>query len=421
MRKVIISMKKIIKKINNKKSIKFKALAIVLALTMAFSIMPIMSMQTVDVQASVGITPADLDAMAIDPQSWMLSADMTHEDFVRHAVVDWEGSQHRHPYTDNFPGTPAQLGVNYHLPTAIPGQQTIQPQNWRGAVLLVEFIDRPMISGMAQGTEIMGNPQVETGVTARSVGARCVANCGNPCTTIGHAAQARSVALKEFWEGFLNSPNFPMNNTYTMNGSWLEYSNGAWTLDMVTYGPFRFPTFEFQHTGIFWNRSSQFGHTVAGVPGPGFDDYMFARQFPAWGLATGAQVGASAIRDQAIAMAHDAYGIHTFIDASGEMVYDFVFLTVAGYCQSPTWQETGSMMFNDRNVIADTPVAIHPNTREPLVNPATGEAFSGYTSQGMQGCSASGTPSRRPGSSYRMHGRTSICCKSTTSGGATPR
>jgi hypothetical protein len=117
---------------------------------------------------NIGYTPAQVDAMAIDPQTWRLphdtrfnpievwdGADGTvmlnaspdwdgYESFRPHPVVDWEKVRNR------VPGYPQP-----QFPTGM------RPRLMRGAIFMVEFPDQNMIAGWEKGSETMGNPQHE--------------------------------------------------------------------------------------------------------------------------------------------------------------------------------------------------------------------------------------------------------------------
>jgi len=283
---------------------------------------------------SVGITPEQLDAMAIDPQSWRLAHDTRLNPFRDHsgnlvqgAAVshDWDGfpSYIPHPVIDwesfregNYDQQPNFNVLNEHFRDG---------RVLRGAIILIEFPDRPMISGLPQGSEQMGNPQVDTGVWAATQAA-----------APEDRNEVRGAALREFWEGFLNESIPELNRTHNITGAWLEYTAGLWGLELDVFGPFMAPWFQFQYTP----NTTWFNSPVGGVPGSAaqnaaLGDFAFRGIFGTAGQAMNAWAVQEAMDN----------GVQFVDTETGENIYHFAFLTLAGYCQSPTWQEMGTMMF----------------------------------------------------------------------------
>lgn len=267
----------------------------------------------------MGVTPAELDAMAIDPQSWRLSHDTRfpettpewddYQSFIPHPIVNWDNVR------NNEPGYPQP-----NIPD-LPGRYEMPERTLRSAFILVEFPDRPMISGLPQGSEMMGNPQIDTGIA-------------------GLEGQERADALQDFWRTFINSYEPELNRGHNVTGAWLEYTAGLWEIDAEFYGPYLLPAFQFQ-LGSWWNSATPIAARSERAR-EYFGNFTFADQFPAWGNALGSG-GANSIGLQAMRLAAEDGVI--FISEDGSDSYDFVFLVVAGYCQSPTWQEMGPMMF----------------------------------------------------------------------------
>jgi len=310
----------------------------------------------------VGITPEQLNEMAIDPQSWRFPHDTRHTpipslgvttdtrrtdlgpngdiadtrySFVPNPVVNWQSIRAIH----DDPNNP----YTYDDLLEFPGE--LERRTIRGAVLLVEFPDMPMFSSLPQGAEIMGNPQVDTGV-------------------YGLEGEARAEALRIFWRNFLNEHNPEMNRGHNINNAWLEYSHGLWDLELEVYGPIMMPNFRFMYApnGTFWSGTTT--QAMRNIWG----NFNFHGQFP--------QVSASNT------LAPDAANIAVqqgvpILDEQGAPRYDVVFFTFAGYCQSPTWQEFGSMMFEGPRQVRDTQEVRHPVTREVLPD-VTGHDFTGY-------------------------------------------
>ncbi|MCL2842213.1 MAG: S-layer homology domain-containing protein [Oscillospiraceae bacterium] len=280
-------------------------------------------------EVTTGVTPAELDAMAIDPQSWRLSHDTRfpettpdwddYQSFNPHPIVNWNNVR------EEVEGYPQPVLPELPLrrnprPDENPRYQ-MPERTLRSAFILVEFPDRPMISGLAQGSEIMGNPQVDTGI-------------------YGLEGEERAEALQDFWRDFINSYDPELNRGHNVTGAWLEYTAGLWEIDAEFHGPYLLPAFQFQ-LGSWWNSATPIAaRTQRAVDY--FGNFTFSQQFPAWGNALGSG-GANSIGLQAMRLAAED-GVE-FISEDGEEAFDFVFLVVAGYCQSPTWQEMGPMMF----------------------------------------------------------------------------
>ena len=313
-------------------------------------------------RSSVGITPEELNDMALDPQSWRLPHDTRHSpiahlgvttdtrrtdlgpdgdivdtrySFVRHPVVEW---QYYRAINDD-PNDPRTFDDMLQFPG------TLERRTIRGAVLLVEFPDKPMFASREQGSELMGNPQVDTGIHLLS-------------------GEARAQALRDFWRTFLNEHQPDLNRGHNITGSWLEYSMGMWDKEMEVFGPVMVPHFRFMYppTSTFWS------NTTSAAQREIWGNFNFHGQFPQHNQAVSALATSIAIEQ----------GMMALVDpATGAPLFDLVYFTFAGYCQSPTWQEFGSMMFPyPTGVITTTDVA-HPVTREILPG-VTGMDFTGY-------------------------------------------
>jgi hypothetical protein len=256
-----------------------------------------------------GYTPGEVDAMAVDPQTWRLPHDTRFN-----PVEVWDGADgtvllNESPDWDGYESFIPNPVVDWEKVREglVPGPQFpagMRPRLMRGAIFMVEFPDAPMVSSLPKGSEMMGNPQVDTGV-------------------YGLQGEERRTALRDFWRGFLNEYQPELNRGHNITGGWMDYSAGLWTLELSVFGPFMMQDLKFQHSNIFWNQTST----------GNFGQYMFRNQFPSRGAYTGAALAAAV-----------AEGV-PFTDAAGAFLYDFMFFTVSGYCQSPTWQEMGSMMF----------------------------------------------------------------------------
>ena len=339
-----------------KKRFGLRVLCVLLALAL------FLPLTVVPAAQGLGITPEQLNEMALDPQSWRFPHDTRHSpipslgvttdtrrtdlgpdgnivdtrySFVPNPVVDWQAIRAIH----DDPNSP----YTYDDLLEFPGE--LERRTIRGAVLLVEFPDMPMFSSLPQGAEIMGNPQVDTGV-------------------YGLEGEARAEALRVFWRNFLNEHDPEMNRGHNINNAWLEYSHGLWDLELEVYGPIMMPNFRFMYApnGTFWS-----GTTTAAMRNI-WGNFNFHGQFP--------QVSPNNTLAPDAANLAVQQGV-PILDDQGAPRYDVVFFTFAGYCQSPTWQEFGSMMFEGPRQVRDTQEVRHPVTREVLPG-VTGHDFTGY-------------------------------------------
>ena len=310
--------------------------------------------------ATVGITPEELNDMALDPQSWRLPHDTRHTpipsrgvttdtrrtdlgpngdiadtrySFIPHPVVDWQSYRTIH----DDPNDPRTFDDLLTFPGAME-RRTI-----RGAILLVEYPDMSMFSSRPQGSELMGNPMVDTGI-------------------YGLVGTARDEALQEFWANFLNEYVPDLNRGHNITGGWLEYSAGLWDLELSVYGPIMMPHFRFMYSpnGTFWSGTTSAASRAV------WGNFNFHGQFPSVGV-TGTALAAQIAVAQGVPL----------LDEYARPVYEVVFYTLAGYCQSPTWQEFGTMMFPAVDQVVATTEVAHPVTREILPN-VTGLDFTGY-------------------------------------------
>jgi len=349
---------------------KRKLIALALVLTMALAFVPLANIVAVENPTgivipvangltrgdSVGITPEELDQMALDPQSWLLAEHMSYDAFTPNPVVDWEGS---------FGGTAPTLGNDV--------------TNFNAAIVILEFPDRPFYQGSPTSTGLTGNPGF--GPVAP--------NWNNP-----HDPD-RIEHVRSWVDSWLNVPGSPFNQQdvttiegnrgLTMSGYWMETGLGAINLTADTFGPFMAPVLESQLEAFFqfgthWH--GQFWHTSR--------NYFFGagwtlrEWFPAYSVALGAPdvtalgpyTGGANVRGVAKRMAMES-GVD-FVDEAGNALYDVILIVLAGYCQSPTWQEFGSMIFEGHDMIAGQETVPHPNLPgEVFTDPVTGDPRTG--------------------------------------------
>jgi len=307
-------------------------------------------------RADVGITPDELDAMALDPQSWLLAEHMSYDVFTPNAVADWEGA---------FGGAVPERGEDV--------------TEFRAAIVILEFPDRPFYQGQPVGSGVAGNPGF--GQTAP--------NWNNPHD------EARIEHVRSWVDSWLTIPGSPFSPTdastiegnrgLTLTGYWAETSLGAISMTADTFGPFMAPVLESQLEAFF-----SFGNHWHGQAWHANRGYFFGagwtlrNWFPAYSVALGAPdvtalgpyTGGASVRGVAKRLAMES-GVD-FVDEAGNALYDVILIALAGYCQSPTWQEFGSMIFGGPDTVAAQETVPHPNIPgEVFMNPATNEPRTG--------------------------------------------
>jgi len=321
-----------------------------------------------------GVTEAEIDAMAIDPQSWQLQKDMTWDNFVPNPVVNW--LEELNPEGLRNPSA-ASFG---------------RPQPIAGGLLLVDYLDRKFISGLERD-DVLGffrYAQDGSGYDYES------GHIKNPIWRVQDFPEQYPNGyddLKYFWHDYLNDPEFSLlNHGVTINGYWREASYGKWAMTLEPHGVYTIPFFEFEMAGGM-------GFGQLDVP-PSF------RHNPPTGTTTGVGGDSNLGRERltgftgnAVTVARygaaDAPGMTTAIPASaggnhnsGTVFYpaiaaevakgvtlgglsrstpapfanwDFYFVLHAGYCTSGSWQPFGQLQAPTRQGLAE------------LVDPITGE------------------------------------------------
>ena len=175
----------------------FRLLSILLTLAMlvsTFMFSPVMAMAASDVSTGLGITPDELDAMAIDPQDWQIQDTMTwKDDWKDNPAIDYRNDDHN-----------------------------IQPtRDLKGLLVLVDYYDRGFITLDEVGSDPMGNPRVRV-----------------------DTENGETVA--EFWHKFLIEPG-PWNQNTSIQDHWYDNAYGTWKIDVDVVGPYTLPYFEFQY------------------------------------------------------------------------------------------------------------------------------------------------------------------------------
>ena len=310
---------------------------------------------------AAGITPADIDKMAIDPQSWALHRDMTMNELKPNPVIDW--------YTElNKDG----LDIRTNLMTA-------KGRKIHGALILVEYLDRKFVTGQAKGSDALGYKLFNTnliGDEGKKHGSYQPSISKNAVTTIlDYPAKYPGgyEDLPKFWADYLAIPNYndpqkPINHGSTVDSFWLENSYGKWGAELETHGIFTIPYFEFELISSYQNytdvpptfryctpdqtnpstsgsgstrSNSVDNHACEIAKRGGVFNLLSGETENPWGIPTGTR------------------GLRTGAPVNYDD-YDFYFLLHAGYAESGAWQEFGQLQYETRQ---DIPWELGPGPR----------------------------------------------------------
>jgi len=212
----------------------------------------------------------------VDPQNYELPDTMTWDDYRPVPGTDWSDP-------------------------AVPGSL----ENFRGALVLVDFANQPFVVTQPANSSIYGNP-----------------------STVHDLARADVPA---FYRDFLNKPS-AINRGHTIHEYWMEDSGGRYGIDLGAFGVYQMPNASYDY-GI--EDSMQRGLGCPAGHTCGRDLRTDARA--AWIADVGEEVAAQ---------------------------YDFVFFLAAGQDESSTWQEFGQMKFTTKEDVSDAfgpPDAALPN------------------------------------------------------------
>ncbi|MCL1874547.1 MAG: immune inhibitor A, partial [Clostridiales bacterium] len=249
-----------------------RLLIIALVVALALVIVPLMSALALDTMPP-----------PIDPQSWKLQEDMTWSELKPNPVIDWMKELN-----------PVGL-VN---PKAAGNKDPI-----RGALLLVDYWDRPFITTQPVNTDLLGFYLYDQyGKYTNEV-------TKNPIIHIDAADYTQWIA------DYLNK-NQEINHYRSIDEYWREASYGKWQIELDSYGPYTLSGFEWEFSLNYTN----------------WPDYPATFRRGATGRS-----GARSIVNESVALAYknDIY--------LGD--YDFFFILHAGYDESNVWYEFGMMQW----------------------------------------------------------------------------
>jgi hypothetical protein len=299
---------------------------------------------TAAIPDALGITPADLDKMALDPQSWQLQRDMSWGDFKPNPAIDW--------YKDL---NPASLNSSKFAWDNNPNRPIV------GGLLMFQYLDRKFISSQPVGSDPLGyyamnqkyadpdakgftfNPVIdvyqlfadEEGISREALVTKYTTGENGPDAK-GLTALDKKFA--QWWADFLNKPS-AINNFTGICEYWRENSYGKWDVVLRPSGPYTIPYFEFETMG---------GYDMS-------SGYQTYRDIPP-SFRRGATGAANADNN----FAFDTIA-HAIARANGDFDgLDFFFLLHAGYDESGVWQEFGQAQFPSRK---DIPYELGPGPR----------------------------------------------------------
>ncbi|AGZ41530.1 hypothetical protein AFR_16240 [Actinoplanes friuliensis DSM 7358] len=202
---------------------------------------------------------------AVDPQNYELPDTMTWEDYRPTPGTDWSDP-------------------------SVPGSV----ENFKGALVLVDFPTQPFVVTQPAASTIYGNPS----------GVHDLARADVP----------------GFYRDFLNKPG-ELNRGHTIHEYWMEDSGGRYGIELGSFGVYQMPAEGYEYgieSSMQRGMGCPAGHTC------GRDLRRDARA--AWIADVGEDVAAG---------------------------YDFIFFLAAGQDESATWQEFGQMKFTTKEDVSD--------------------------------------------------------------------
>src|SRR5690625_1106278 len=251
-----------------------------------------------------GAAPADTEATpeASSAQQDSALAPVDPEDWVHQEDTTWDDYE-------PVPGIPEGW---------VDGSISGSEQEFKAAVVLLDFTDQPMLITQEPGSHPFGSP----------------AEGFEPVPEEDTA---------QWWEDYLNTPN-EYNEGHTITEYWMENSNGRYSVDVDAFGTYTLP-----------GKLHEYGLAEFGAPVTGPDSIC-----PAGDDCT------KNLRDD---------GFEAWYADQGEDIheeYDLLFWVTAGHDESGVWQEFGEMQVADRE---DGPDELGPPGAEdgPVYNDAGNE------------------------------------------------
>jgi M6 family metalloprotease-like protein len=300
-----------------------------------------------------GITPAELDGMAVDPQSWSLHRDMTWDDYKPNPVIDWANELNPASLYNKFAGV---QDPNPNRPI-------------EGGLLLFQYLDRKFISSKPVGSDpmaytimnekygsnLVNNPVIDVYNALADEEGMSRADFVDKYTKGEYAADADGLTgldkkFAQWWADYLNKPS-ESNNHVGISEFWRENSYGKWDVKLTPYGPYTIPYFEFETMGYDMGSSFQ---TYRDVP-PSFRRGTGSGQYFRFDTISQGIARTKGIFDN----------------------LDFFFLFHAGYDESGVWQEFGQARYANRQDVPDElgPGPIMEQVEEFFTDPANAAEY----------------------------------------------
>ncbi|MCL1815970.1 MAG: hypothetical protein FWG43_00010 [Clostridiales bacterium] len=218
----------------------------------------------------------------IDPQSWKLQEDMLWNELKPNPVIDWMTELNKESLVN-------------------PMGRGAEPI--KGALVLVDFWDRPFIATQELNTDLLGYYLYDE------------FGKFEPSMTKNPVIHVDANNYREWIRDYLNK-NQEINRYRSIDEFWRENSYGKWAVDLDSFGPYHMQGFEFEFDLSYTNWSD--------LP-------------PTFRRATSGASNYRNMMNEGIAAAL----------ADGHYLgdYDFFFILHSGYDESSVWLEFGQMQW----------------------------------------------------------------------------
>ncbi|MCL1874559.1 MAG: hypothetical protein FWF85_10665, partial [Clostridiales bacterium] len=238
----------------------------------------------------------------IDPQSWTLLRDTNWNNYVPNPVINW---------------------MDELNPESLVNPQGRGKNKISGAVILVDFWDKPFLMLGEKGADMFGWHAFKGNDTYQDYLDRI--ERGDPVTKNPQRVVSSEAELLKFWEDYLNKKlTDPSLNTHNygvnIDEFWRENSYGKWGVDLDAFGVFHLQGFEME----YWDS----------VSNSSWNDIP-----PTFRRGASGTSGQRNFTSECISLA-TANGVYL-----GD--YDFFFICHAGYDQSAIWMEFGLVQWKN--------------------------------------------------------------------------
>ena len=241
----------------------------------------------------------------LDPQSWKLLRDTNWNDFKPNPVIDWMTEQNPDSLynSSRHAGGNANLGIPEHRKTPI-----------NGAIILVDFWDRPFLMLGEKNTDLFGWHTFDANDSYQDYLAKI--ERGDPVTKNPQRVVKDEAELLKFWEDYLNKKiTDPTDNAFNHGSNtdefWREVSYGKWNVDLKAFGVFHLEGLEMEY-GLDYTSMNDLPPTFRRSSQRNFVNESIAA----------ANAGNAWLGD-----------------------FDFFFICHAGYDESGVWQEFGQVQW----------------------------------------------------------------------------